>query len=201
MLLRALRDAHLPPNARVLDLCTGSGVLAIGAAAQGAGEVVALDLSEAAVRCAQRNAVAAGARVDVEQGGLPEALVEGPFDVVLCNPPYVPTEPGVDYALAWDAGVDGRLLLDPLCRHASRLLNDGGFMLLVHSACSGPEKSLRTLRENGLKAAVVARTTIPFGPVMAARAGWLESVGMIEPGSRHEELVVIRGDRADSDGP
>lgn len=200
VLLGALVEAALPTKARVLDLCTGSGVIAVGAAAMGAGEVIAFDIDPDAVRCARRNAEAAGVRVDARQGGLPEALAEQPFDIVLCNPPYVPAEPGGPRVLAWDAGLGGRLLLDPLCGNAHTLLRDGGSVLMVHSEFSAPDDSLAQLRATGLKASVVARQTIDFGPVMHERAAWLEEVGALEPGRRKEELVVIRGDRMDNDG-
>jgi release factor glutamine methyltransferase len=59
------------------------------------------------------------------------------------------------------------------------------------------DATVRRLRDTGLKASVVARRRVPFGPVLRARAGFLERSGLIEPGQRHEELVVIRGDRPD----
>ncbi|WP_309501140.1 hypothetical protein [Saccharopolyspora gloriosae] len=48
----------------------------------------------------------------------------------------------------------------------------------------------------GLNVSIAARRTQPFGPVLRQRAAYLEARGMIEPGQRREELVVIRGDRA-----
>jgi release factor glutamine methyltransferase len=51
------------------------------------------------------------------------------------------------------------------------------------------------LRAGGLKATVVARTVIPFGPVMRSRLEWLRDRGLIQPEQEHEELVVIRADR------
>ncbi|MGH3554723.1 MAG: methylase, partial [Mycobacterium sp.] len=47
----------------------------------------------------------------------------------------------------------------------------------------------------GLDAEVIASQWIPFGPVMSARARWLEDTGRIQHGSREEELVVIRADK------
>lgn len=198
-LLRALGEVSVPPGARVLDLCTGSGVIAIGAAMAGAHDVVAYDISGDAVRCAQRNADAMSVSVDVRLGGLPHALADGPFDLVLCNPPYVPADRTHSGALAWDAGDDGRLLLDPLCTRARELLCAGGTLLIVHSEFSGTDTSLAQLRAAGLKASVVARTTIDFGPVMHERAAWLEARGLLDKGVRREELVVIRGDRGETD--
>jgi len=86
-------------------------------------------------------------------------------------------------------------VLDPMCESASSLLCDGGSMLLVHSRFSGVEQSLDTLRSTGLDAEVVATQWIPFGPVMSARARWLEDTGRIPRGCRHEQLVVIRADK------
>ena len=68
-------------------------------------------------------------------------------------------------------------------------------MLLVHSALAGVEQSLDLLRSSGLDANVVASQWIPFGPVLSARADWLEVTGQIEQGCRTEELVVIRADK------
>ncbi|MGX1776800.1 methyltransferase, partial [Nocardia brasiliensis] len=58
-----------------------------------------------------------------------------------------------------------------------------------------PDLTITQLRHGGLKAAVVARTTIPFGPVMHRCAGHLAEQGMIQPGQQDEELVVIRADK------
>jgi release factor glutamine methyltransferase len=68
-------------------------------------------------------------------------------------------------------------------------------MLLVHSALSGVDKSLASLRATGLQAEVIASQKIPFGPVLSARAGWLTVTGQIARGCRTEELVVIRADK------
>ena len=87
------------------------------------------------------------------------------------------------------------MVLDPLCESAAGLLDAGGSLLVVHSALSGVDKSLKLLRSTGLKAKVIASQRIPFGPVLSARAGWLEVTGQIARGCRTEELVVIRADK------
>ena len=65
-------------------------------------------------------------------------------------------------------------------------------MLIVQSEFAGSELSLRRLREAGMRAEVIMNQLIPFGPVLNARARWMESVGMLPVGRREEELVVIR---------
>jgi release factor glutamine methyltransferase len=199
LLLDILDQTGLAPGHRVADLCTGSGVLAIGAAKRGASAVTAFDICPRAVRCARTNALAAGVDVDVHLGSWTRALEFRPFDVVVCNPPYVPhdgeTSDQAGPAWAWNAGIDGRLVLDPLCETAPALLDDGGTILLVHSEFSGIDKSVESLRSVGLRAEVIARQLIPFGPVLTARAGWLERTGRLPVGRREEELVVIRADK------
>jgi release factor glutamine methyltransferase len=204
LLVDMLQRTGAVEGRRVLDLCTGSGVLAVAAAKLGAADVTAFDICARAVRCARANANAVGVDVEVRQGTLSDALAFGPFDVVVSNPPYVPVGPesGSEFipaivgpALAWDAGDDGRLVLDPLCAAAPELLADGGTMLLVQSEVSGIEHSVSALRDGGLDAEVIATQFIPFGPVLSARATWLESSGRLRSDRREEMLAVIRADK------
>lgn len=204
LLIDTLEQTELAQGRRVLDLCTGSGVVAIAAAELGAASVTAFDICPRAVRCSRGNAVHAGVDVDVREGSWTGALDCAPFEVILSNPPYVPTPPDGDTevipptagpAWAWNAGIDGRMVLDPLCGSASSLLADGGSMLLVQSAFSGVEQSLNSLRSTGLDAEVIASQWVPFGPVLSVRASWLEVTGRIQRGCRTEELVVIRADK------
>lgn len=203
LLADTLASTGLARGSRVADLCTGSGVLAIRAAQLGASDVTAFDLSPSAVAAARSNALEAGVAVSVRRESFADAAAYGPFDVVTCNPPYVPEpqDPSITPVplhapppLSYDAGPDGRLVLDPLCDAAPELLADHGTMLIVHSELAGVDASLSSLRAAGLKAAVIARQWIPFGPVLTARAAWLESTGRIAAGRRIEQLVVIRAD-------
>ncbi|KKC05834.1 HemK2/MTQ2 family protein methyltransferase [Mycobacterium nebraskense] len=204
LLVDVMHESALIRGRRVLDLCTGSGFVAIAAAEMDGASVTAFDICPHAVGCSRGNATAAGVNVDVRKGTWGDALDCAPFDVVVSNPPYVPTPPHDDTAAispsagpswAWNAGPDGRMVLDPLCEAAPKLLCDGGTLLLVHSALAGVQQSLDSLKWAGMDAKVVASKWIPFGPVMTARATWLESVGLIPRGRREEELIVIRADK------
>jgi release factor glutamine methyltransferase len=155
------------------------------------------------VQRTRQNALAAGVEIDVHRGSWARAVEFGPFDVVLANPPYVPVGPADDSGLipptagpsqAWNAGPDGRQVLDPMCAAAPLLLDEGGTMLVVHSECSNAKRTLRVLRDHGMRAEVVAQQMIPFGPVMAARAPWLMRKGLLPQGSRLERIIVIRAD-------
>ena len=204
LLVDALEKTGLAPGRRIVDLCTGSGVVAISAFERGASAVTAFDICPRAVRCARVNALAAGAEVDVHLGSWARALEFGPFDIVLSNPPYVPHDPddhpgsfpsAAGPARACNAGPDGRLVLDPLCVAAPDLIADNGTMLLVQSEFAGVEQTLMSLRSTGLRAKAIACQYIPFGPVMSSRARWLEGTGRLQSGRREEELVVIRADK------
>jgi release factor glutamine methyltransferase len=205
LLIDVINATGLARGRRVVDLCTGSGVVAVSAAEQGAASVTALDICGHAVRCARANAATASVDVDVHLGSWARAVEFGPFDLITCNPPYVPRDPSVGFEplpphigppRAWDAGQDGRLVLDPLCAAAPQILAAGGTLLIVQSEFAGPRLTLAALASAGLDADIVARQWISFGPVLASRALWLEETGQLEPGRREEELLVIRADKA-----
>ena len=98
-------------------------------------------------------------------------------------------------ARAWEAGPDGRALLDRICARAPHHLAPDGTLLLVHSAFNGVAATLVSLRAAGMRASVVARHREPFGPVMRRRAARLSARGLLGPAQRHEDLVVVRADR------
>lgn len=202
LLIETMEMTGLAYGARVLDLCTGSGVAAIAAAELGADSVTAFDICPRAVRCSRDNARTAGVDVEIRQGPWSGAAQCAPFDLVVSNPPYVPSPRnggpvpaagGPEWS--WNGGVDGRIVLDPLCRSAGALLRSGGAILLVQSALADTTRSLEILRDSGLRAEIAATQWIPFGPVLSARAGWLEETGRVPHGCRVEQLVVIRGDK------
>lgn len=200
LLSSILREQRLGPATSVLDVCTGSGYLAICAALCGAGHVTAIDASRRAAAAARLNARRAGARVEVLRGDLLEPVSGAHFDLILSNPPYVPADsdalPRRGAARAWDAGRDGRALLDRLCADGPGLLAPGGRMLLVHSAVCGTEITATALEESGLEVDVIARRFIPFGPVMQDRVDELRQRGLMPRGQEEEEILVVEGRRA-----
>jgi release factor glutamine methyltransferase len=193
-----LREQTLPPRASVLDLCTGSGILAVTAAIRGARSVTAVDTSRRAVLTTRLNARLNGVRVRALRGDLYEPVGDERFDAIVSNPPYVPAEsdelPTKGLERAWDAGSDGRALLDRVIAEAPDHLRPGGFLLIVSSSILGTDRTLQAIRDSGFEDAdVVARQRGPLGPLMLSRVRTLEERGMLKPGQRHEDVIVVRG--------
>jgi release factor glutamine methyltransferase len=197
LLAGALSEEPLAPGADVLDVGTGSGALALEAARRGT-RVTAVDVSWRAVCAARWNAWRARLPVRVRHGSLFDPVHGQSFDLIMTNPPYVPAPAGGREprgpARAWDAGGDGRLVLDRICREAPALLRPGGVLLMVHSALSDPGRTLTHLRATGLKASVTRRRRIPFGPVLRSREDWLRERGLLSADEYNEELVVVRAE-------
>lgn len=142
-----LQDSLAPwvadPHAvgRVLDMCTGSGCLAILAAlAFPDAEIDAVDLSADALKVAERNVTEYGLqdRVRLHGSNLFSALAPACYDVIICNPPYVnqqsmdtlPQEFSAEPALALAGGTDGMDLVRTILRDAPQFLNDDGIIVL-----------------------------------------------------------------------
>jgi release factor glutamine methyltransferase len=195
LLAECLRG-ELSPGAHVADVCTGTGLLAVTAALHGAGTVAATDRSRRAVFNARVNARLNGVAVHVVRGDLLEPLDGRRFDLIVSNPPYVPAEtdalPSGGPARAWDAGRNGRAVIDRLCDEAPGRLRPGGALLLVHSSVCGERNTIERLARHGLEADVLVRRRGPLGPLLAARAQTLEDRGLLARGEREEEIVVIR---------
>ncbi|HEY5198115.1 MAG TPA: peptide chain release factor N(5)-glutamine methyltransferase [Solirubrobacteraceae bacterium] len=126
---------ELPPGARVLDLATGSGAVALALADERPDlRVSGSDRSRPALSLARSNAVGLGLEVDWQEADLLDGL-SGEWDAILCNPPYIPTdvlaglEPEVsthEPVLALDGGPDGldviRRLIDQVAVTATPLV-------------------------------------------------------------------------------
>lgn len=159
-------NLHVASGEVVLDLGTGSGILAV-LAAQKASRVVAVDLNPYAVGCAKANAKLNGARgVDFFQGDLFTALRDGVrFDLVLFNAPYLPSEAGEAESWigrSWAGGADGRLVVDRFISEVRAYLQPNGRVLLMQSTLTGVETTIQAFAKSDLKATVIAEQKLPF---------------------------------------
>ncbi|MFF5707324.1 HemK2/MTQ2 family protein methyltransferase [Streptomyces sp. NPDC012794] len=198
LLAGALAREPLRPGAEVIEIGTGTGALALRAAARGA-EVTAVDVAWPAVLAARLNGWRQRLRLRVLHGDFAARTRGRRFDLVLANPPYVPCPdarlPTGGAQRAWDAGTDGRAVIDRICAAAPALLRPGGVLLMVHSGMCGVRQTLELLERQGLSARVVERASVPWGPVLRSRRLWLEQQGLAEEGTEQEELVIVRAQR------
>ncbi|MCW2759845.1 MAG: prmC [Marmoricola sp.] len=145
-------------NPVVVDLCCGSGAIALSVADEVPdADVHAVELDPAAHAWAERNLGATG--VDLQLGDMADAFgeLDGLVDVVACNPPYIPLEAWAsvapeardhDPALALWSGDDGLDAMRLLEATAARLLHPGGWVGAEHADVQG-ESAARVFLESG----------------------------------------------------
>jgi release factor glutamine methyltransferase len=141
--LDRLKQQNHPEAARIVDVGTGSGAIAISIARHApTAQLLALDLSPAALEVAQRNASELGVaeRVEFRESDLlAAAATDQPFDFVVSNPPYVSESEWSGLArevrdheprLALVGGADGTDLYARLVPQAAEILRPGGWLIL-----------------------------------------------------------------------
>jgi release factor glutamine methyltransferase len=136
----------IAPNMKILELCTGSGCIALSILKlYNSVSVTAADISEGAVYVAKENAKKLGlsigknpGKIDFVQGDLFEP-VEGTYDLIIVNPPYIKSGDISDLmkevrehdpVIALDGGPDGLYFYRRLFYEAKDYLNEGGYLLL-----------------------------------------------------------------------
>lgn len=143
-----LGEGLVSADARVLDMGTGTGILAI-AAASSAARVVGVDSHPSAIKCARINAEANGVadRLDFRCGDLFEPVAGETFDLILCNPPYFRGQPRTRLESAFRAGDFARRFARELGSH----LADNGRALIILSSIGDEEGFLSAFDEAGLE--------------------------------------------------
>jgi len=145
---------------RVLDVGTGSGYVAARVAEATGATVVGSDVNPDACRQAREAGVPA-VRADMFGPFCDES-----FDVVVCNPPYLPTPPEREWddwmEQALSGGEDGRAMVDPFVEGVGRVLGEGGVAYLLVSTLTGLDAVRETATDSGFETAVVAEESHPF---------------------------------------
>lgn len=151
---------RLEPSMRVLDMCTGSGCIAVSLKRLARDiEVTAADISSKALAVAIENAELNSADIEFIQSDLFEN-VRGKFDIIVSNPPYIPSET-VDLLmeevreheprLALDGMSDGLHFYRLIVRESTRFLEDKGFLML-EIGHDQREAVINIMKEAGFKA-------------------------------------------------
>lgn len=141
VIVAARSDKKAP--CRVLDLCTGSGAIALALAKELPGaQVIATDVSAEAVAIARKNAERnkLAERIEVRHGDLFAPVAGETFDIIASNPPYIASaviatlsaEVKREPMLALDGGADGMAFYDRICREAMAHLAPGGMLVVEH---------------------------------------------------------------------
>ena len=170
----------------IVDLCTGSGALAVALAQhRPAARIIGIDDSVAALEYARRNAE--GSAVELVHADVTEPVsnpgllseLDGQVDLVVANPPYVPDgtllEPEVtqhDPHHAVFGGPDGMVLVNAVVAHAGRWLRPGGLFAVEHDDTTAAQ-TVELVSRTGLFDDVVARQDLAGRPrfVTARRRG------------------------------
>lgn len=129
---------YIKPNDRVLDLCTGSGCIAVSIAKNTEAYVEACDISKKALKVAKKNIKKHQVEVDIYESNMFDK-VQGKFNVIVSNPPYI--EKAVidtldkevkehDPILALDGGEDGLDFYREIANNIKQYLLDGGVLLM-----------------------------------------------------------------------
>jgi release factor glutamine methyltransferase len=155
MMLAAAR-AEARPGDRVLEVGTGSGLIA-AEIEQVVTLVVATDINPHAVFCASKAGVEV-VRTDLFAG------IRGSFDLVLFNPPYLPTQPEermddwLEYAL--DGGKNGRAVIERIARDIGNVLAPDGRLLLLASSLTGLSGVQALFTGQGYSATIVLQQDV-----------------------------------------
>ena len=147
----------MPGSPAVLDLCAGSGCVGLSLASLAPDARVTLaDVSREALEIARRNERALGVKVELRHGDLYDAVGQARFDLIVSNPPYIPSdeltalqrEVRFEPALALDGGADGLDFYRRIAAGAPKRLNPGGAIYLEVGL--GEAQRVLTLLETNL---------------------------------------------------
>jgi release factor glutamine methyltransferase len=163
-------NLNIPKGAKVLDVGTGTGILAL-AAAKNAALVVGVDVNPKAVALAKENARANGiTNAEFREGDLFSAIGgDERFDVIVFNPPYLPVEEYDLLGKAWSGGKDGMEAIRRFLVEAPSHLRENGMILLLLSSLNDFDEVRKLLGEMGLVCGVVAEKKFFFERLMVVR--------------------------------
>jgi release factor glutamine methyltransferase len=184
----------------VIDLGTGSGILAIVAMLQGAERVYLVDSFDGAIALALENARRNGVEAGLVHLPICESLIPLPHgertDFIISNPAQLPLPEMEMENSPFYAGPDGRAMIDPLITEAPSILSPGGRLLMTHNSLANLPKSLARIEDLGMALRIVAERTLALRPFVDR--DWLDTLGgpaeglyFIRDGVAYEKLSVI----------
>lgn len=171
--------ARMPEAASILDIGTGSGCIAVALARSLAkAKVTAIDISAAALEVAERNAIRNCVKIRFLLGSLFEPVKGQMFDLIVSNPPYIPTadidklEPEVrsgDPYGALDGGADGLDIYRTMIPAAAEHLNPGGWLLVELGIGQATDVADIFQRTGSFETPVISKDNAQIERVVGAR--------------------------------
>jgi len=171
LMVEILRD-EVNQDDKVLDMGTGSGILAM-ISAEVCETVVAVDLNDKAVELGRKNASSNGLEnIEFVKSDLFEN-VDGVFDLVVFNAPYLPYEGSVDRDLKgseqWCGGGGGREILSRFMDGVEDHLSEDGRVLFLISSLTNLDEVESMLTDGGFEYEVVGKRKIPWEELYVVR--------------------------------
>lgn len=164
----------IKPEENVLEIGTGSGIIAIHAS-KIAKEVIATDINFNAIELAEKNLIANNIKnVQLVFGNLFEPVKNKKFDTILFNTPYLPTEEcevledNLNYA--FDGGLDGRKVIDMFLDEVKYHLNDKGKIQMIQSSLADIEKTISKLESLRFKTEIASSEKFFFEEIVLINA-------------------------------
>ena len=142
---------------KVLDMGSGSGILAERALKSGAKEVLAVDIDSESLKILKKKGINA-IKSDLFEN------VKGKFDLIVFNPPYLPNDDleDTESKKATTGGKKGDEIILRFLRDADKYLEKNGIILLLISSLTPQNKILKQVNKNGMKKRVIAEDKLFF---------------------------------------
>jgi len=159
-LLASAAAEHVASGDRIVDVGTGSGYVAATLEAETGADVLGTDVNPHACRQARERGV------ETVRANLLDPIATDAVDAVVCNPPYLPTEPGDGWddwmEVALSGGESGLAVIEPLLADVGRVLRTDGRVLLLVSSLTGVETVAELAAGEGFSAVAIAEESFPF---------------------------------------
>ena len=139
---------------RVLDMGTGSGIVALHCSAAGC-RATAADINPDAVRCTKENFLRNKLKITIVESDLFEKI-HGRFDIMAFNPPYLPADGDGADDRAWTGGKIGHELFAEFLAGAKGHLADGGVIYGIATSIAFPGGDLKGLRDCGYSVEMIS---------------------------------------------
>jgi release factor glutamine methyltransferase len=164
-------NLNLEKGDYVLDMGCGSGIQAI-ISSRKAKKVLAVDINPLAIETAKRNAEANNAEnIEYRISDLFNNIKENEqFDLILFNPPYVPSDEADMESKAWAGGIMGRETIDRFIDDAPIHLTEKGRIQLLVSSLNDPQDIIKKLNKKNLETKIIASQKLWFEELFILQA-------------------------------